>query len=99
MKRPSLAERQRRRLAGEDSRPRGRPAGSPHREYLVCDVSLSTCPACGCTDRTKYEQTQQIESSSLTTDSQLREVIVLRRCTCLKCGQHRVDRCREYRCE
>lgn len=98
MKKLSLAERQRRRLNGEAPRPPGRPAGSGHRDYRVCNVELSACPDCGCTERTPYEQTQQIESSGPAEHGNLREVVVLRRCRCLHCGQYRVDRSRELRC-
>ena len=74
----------------------GRPKGSANREYARNDVEISGCPVCSCTDRTEYEKPHAIESVD-DRDDGLKDFVVLRRCQCLHCGTHRVDRCFEVR--
>lgn len=76
---------------------RGRPSGSANREYAAIAVDVPRCPECGCTERTHFEQPQRIESTEPESDTGLLRVTILRRCSCLHCGTHRIETTTEFR--
>lgn len=61
---------------------RGRPTGSPNREYIVGNDVTSACPKCGSTDS---------EAGHTTRVNDQTEMIRVR-CTNPDCGQWRFDR-------
>lgn len=76
---------------------RGRPSGSANREYVSIAVDVPRCPECGCTERTRFEQPQTIESREPDPETGLLKVLILRRCQCLHCKAHRIETATEYR--
>jgi hypothetical protein len=64
---------------------------------IVVEASPSQCPKCLSTQRTGYTQTIVQAYSGLAKDRRPYTHIVRRRCQCLACGQHRIDRSLENR--
>ena len=78
-------------------RGRGRPRGSKTKTKENVAIVATRCPACGCTDRSMYHHRTEQEFSGLAPDGHPYTHIVRRRCWCLSCGQHRIDRTYENR--
>ncbi len=65
-----------------EDRGRGRPAGSPNREYIAGNLRTSACPKCGCEDYKDYSTVPVNDSLQL----------IRTQCQNPDCGQFRLDR-------
>jgi hypothetical protein len=61
------------------------------------ELTLSRCPKCMSTDRTKYHNVREMPMLGKTAAGQPFNTIVWRRTKCTSCGQFRVDRSYEMR--
>lgn len=76
----------------------GRPKGSKTRDRVVVDVRVSHCPTCQSTERAEYSDApQRIDGDGISPEGRPYTAVLLRRTSCLNCGQYRVDR--SYICE
>ena len=76
----------------------GRPKGSKTRDRVVVDVRVSHCPICHSTERAEYiDAPQRIDGDGISPEGRPYTAVLLRRTSCLNCGQYRVDR--SYICE
>jgi hypothetical protein len=69
----------------------GRSKGSRNGTPTV-NVELSRCQTCGSTERSDFYAKTVQPYAGETADGTKYNVIVRRRCNCLKCGQQRIER-------
>lgn len=72
---------------------KGRPPGAKNRDVDQADGQLTSCAKCGSTRRAKYFNRRDLAIAGIHPQTG-REFtkIVIRRTSCLDCGQHRDDR-------
>jgi RNase P subunit RPR2 len=70
----------------------GRPKGSKTKKVAVVDAVRTRCIKCGSTQRTKYSQRRELNTSGVLPDGTEFDKVIWRRTTCKKCGQVRDDR-------
>lgn len=75
----------------------GRPPNSPTLERPHSVAHVSRCPACGSTDREKYQRATEQAYSGTDPQGNPYTHIIRRWTKCAKCGQARIDRHYENR--
>jgi hypothetical protein len=72
---------------------KGRPKGSTNREVEQVAVPATACPKCGSTRRAPYFNRREIPyAGTCFLTGQVYTSIIVRRCSCVDCGQFRDDR-------
>lgn len=69
------------------------------KESVVVEASVTSCPVCGSIRRSEYHGTVTHEISGITEEGAEFTHVIWKRCECLDCGQHRIDKYRENRGE
>ena len=70
----------------------GRPKGSKSKARPEVDKIKPRCTACGSSRRSDYRNTKRSDISGRTPEGVIYTAVVWRTCTCLDCGQVRVER-------
>ncbi len=60
------------------------------KNYIQMDILAVVCPKCGSEERTKYHNTRELSDVIIRGKSYGK--IQIRRTSCKKCGQHRIER-------